>query len=140
MRITTVLGDAREATRTYPDGSVDCPWCGSAIVFPSTECRNPWCDGYPGWTPGALMERRRLVQEEKAWLEREARNREWSAKYARERRDAHETWIAETYAEARRRGACVPCCFAPGWERSKYVVHRGLCPKERAAQAAGGKA
>lgn len=127
--VTTVLGDSRPVTRTYGDGSVDCPWCSSPILVGLTECQNPACWAYPSWKPEALREHMAKVELQKAREARdEANRRAVHAAYV-SRQAEHEVWEAEQIAEAKRRGACLRCLFQAGWERVKFVKHRKPCPK-----------
>mgnify|MGYP001608748924 CR=1 FL=1 len=128
MLISTVTGESREAIRTYPDGSVDCPFCTYPIITPST-CQNPWCDANSSWTPDALIARQTKRREEAERITQETTLRKSVARAAKERHAEHQAWEVAQIAEARRRGACLHCLFAPGWERVRFVVHRQGCPK-----------
>lgn len=134
--LTNVLGEARAITRTYQDGSFDCPFCGAAVLHPAPRCSNPWCAAcdYAMTNPErtrpafqAQADKARRQQEDDA---RRKRDYETRMAYIRETNAAHEQWIADTMAEARKLGACLRCVVAPGWERAKFIKHRGQCPKE----------
>ena len=122
--ITTVLGETRPIARTYGDGSVDCPFCTSPIVYPAIQCLNPWCDAYPAWTPDALKARQTKRQEEDERRAQESARRQSVAQAINERHAEHQAWESAQIAEAKRRGACLHCLFAPGWERVRFVKHR----------------
>ncbi len=134
---TNVLDEIREITRTYPDGSFDCPFCLAAVIAPAARCSNPWCSACdyamsdPERTRPAFAERRRKEEAERLRQQEEKARRESVARAAEERHQAHEQWERDTYAEARRRGACLRCVIAPGWERAKFVKHRGACPRTK---------
>ena len=128
--ITTVLGDSREAKRTYPDGSFDCPYCTYPIIAPVTQCSNPWCEAHPKLSAEALIAIRADKAAHAAEVSRwEAMNRIRIAAAA-QRAEAHRQWEREQVAEAKRRGACLRCLFQSGWERVKFIRHRGRCPKQ----------
>lgn len=127
--ITTVLGDSRPVTKTYGDGSVDCPYCSNAILFPKATCDNPWCEAHPSYSPEALTQFR---IKKKADAERRAEDeatRKSVLESAVLRNEEHVRWQSEQTAEAKRRGACLNCLFQAGWERVKFIRHRGVCPK-----------
>src|SRR6266403_1345971 len=65
----------------------------------------------------------------------EAERARWRTAYAAERAGEHQAWLDATYAEARRRGACLACVIAPGWERARFVRHRrpDTCPERKSA-------
>ncbi len=44
QEITTSLGETRIVSKTYEDGSHECPWCYAAVVYPTPRCPNPACD------------------------------------------------------------------------------------------------
>ena len=127
--IRTVLGDTRPVVRWYGDGSTDCPYCGAALVADRGEihdgaCHNPWCDAHPGYPPERLAAEREKRAAREAERAAEAERARWRREYAAERAAAHQAWLDATYAEARRRGACLACVIAPGWERARFVRHR----------------
>lgn len=127
----TAAGDARPVTRAWPDGSVACPWCDYPHRPGRTACDNPWCESNPAWTRERLLAHRAEAAEARARKEREQRSRETAAQAARDRAREHQEWEVAQIQEARSRGACLRCLFQPGWERVKFVRHRGACPKDR---------
>ena len=131
--ISTVLGDSKHVTRSYPDGSVDCPYCSNAIHYPAFQCRNPYCDANPQWKPDALREHREKRAADKAQRDYDNESRRQGAEFARACIAEHVAWESAQIDEANRRGACVLCLFQPGWERVRFVVHRAGCPKRRRA-------
>ena len=131
MLISTVIGEAREAARTYPDGSVDCPFCFNPIMTPETKCQNPWCDASPSWTVDALRTRQAKRQEQATRTAQGAALRQSVAQATNERRAEHQAWESTQIAEAQARGACLRCLFASGWERVRFVKHRQGCPVYR---------
>jgi hypothetical protein len=133
-QVRTVLGDARPVVRWYGDGSADCPYCATAQSVARNEvrdgaCHNPACDAHPSYPAeqlAAVRERERAAELERA---------RWRREYAAQRASEHQAWLDATYAEARRRGACLACVIAPGWERARFVRHRqqGACPRRKRA-------
>jgi hypothetical protein len=128
-QVRTVLGDTRPVVRWYGDGSANCPYCGYALSAERGEirdgaCHNPWCDANPSYAAERLVSARA----ERAAREREqaaeAERMRWRREYAAHRATDHQAWLDATYAEARRRGACLACVIAPGWERARFVRHR----------------
>lgn len=128
--ITDILGNSLPVTRTYEDGSFNCPHCGYAVVAPALECSNPWCAAHPEMPLKAAE--RIVLEKRKAAEERAARER--NLRLARERieeeRAAREADWAEVRAEVERRGACLRCAaktFEMG--RVRIVRHRKACPR-----------
>ena len=81
---TDCLGREREVSRTYPDGSFDCPFCSYAVFAErqETRCSNPWCpassycfntDGTPRQESADRM-RAAIAEQER----RERAAREWA--------------------------------------------------------------
>jgi hypothetical protein len=139
-QVRTVLGDTRPVVRWYGDGSADCPYCATAQSVARNEvrdgaCQNPWCDAHPGYA----AERLAAVREQRAAQEREraaeVERARWRREYAAERASEHQAWLDATYAEARRRGACLACVIGPGWERARFVRHRRpeACQRRKSA-------
>ncbi len=129
MIVKTVLGDSKESTRTYGDGSVDCPWCSYPIVHPATTCANGWCEANPSWSPEALQAFRAKREAERKQKESDEARRRSISESTKQRHQEHEAWGRAQVEECRKRGACLACLFQPGWERVKFVKHRGPCPK-----------
>lgn len=127
--VGTVLGDSRPVTRHWADGSAQCPFCTSPIIYPKTSCENPWCDAHPSWTPAALATRREEQEAKERQTRRDEETRRSVREAARIRAEEHKKWEQEQIVECRRRGACERCLFQPGWERVKFIKHRGACPK-----------
>ena len=118
--VRTVLGDTRPVVRWYGDGSANCPYCGYALSAERGEIRD-----------GADQRRATLARERTAEAERAT----WRTEYPTQRAAEHQAWLDATYAEARRRGACLACVIAPGWERARFVRHRrpeACQPRKRA--------
>ncbi len=138
--VRTVLGDTRPVVRWYGDGSANCPYCGYALSAERGEirdgaCHNPWCDANPNYSPACLAaerERRATLARERT---AEAERARWRTEYAAERAAEHQAWLDATYAEARRRGACLACVIAPGWERARFVRHRQPAACQRRKRA-----
>lgn len=135
--VHTVLGDERPATRTYEDGSIDCPYCSNAIAVGRDDqhlsagtCPNPWCDASPVWNPDALQARRDKLAQQR--LDAERRQRDHQAAMARIAEDQREyfAWQQAQMEEARRRGCCLRCLFTRGYRQARFVRHRKACPKE----------
>jgi hypothetical protein len=138
--VRTVLGDTRPAVRWYADGSADCPYCGTPLASERGEvaggtCCNPWCDAHPGYAPERLAAEREKRAAQARERAAEAERARWRTEYAAQRVAEHQAWLDATYAEARRRGACLACVIAPGWERARFVRHRrpGACPRRQGA-------
>jgi len=124
-----VLGNEREITQRWADGSFACPFCTYPVT--GTHCCNPWCVANPTMSAATAAELYAERAKKAEAEERAKRDRESIAAFHREQRDAHAAWRAEQTAECERRGACVRCLFQPGWQRAKFVRHRGKCPKEK---------
>src|SRR5437899_1892762 len=120
---TDCLGREREVSRTYPDGSFDCPFCSYAVIAErqETRCSNPWCsassycfntDGTPRQESADRM-RAKIAEEQRRQAEEEQRRASHQATMRRleEDRRAHQEWEQATITEARKRGACVRCVF-----------------------------
>jgi len=138
--VRTVLGDTHPVRRWYGDGSADCPYCGTALASERGEvaggtCCNPWCDAHAGHVPERLAAEREKRAADERERAAEAERARWRTEYAAERAADHQAWTEATYAEARRRGACLACVVAPGWERARFVRHRRPenCPRRQAA-------
>ncbi len=58
--LANALGEERPFRRWWPDGSVDCPFCGQPILVSSgaTACPNPACDASQHATPALVLARR----------------------------------------------------------------------------------
>lgn len=136
LTVTTVLGDWRVVTRTYEDGSAECPFCRYPIAPSGLRIdHHPWCEAHPSYPPEKLRTDRERWAAEQAASERRARQWAWSAQYRRVQeasRRAVERVVRET---ARERGACIPCALTSldrgGLGRVRYVRHRGECPRSR---------
>lgn len=128
VKFRTVLGEERDAIRTYGDGSVDCPFCCTPQPGP---CENPYCDANPSWGVDALLAHQEKRAAEVSWWEADKRIRRVGLESSRNRAAEHEAWRERQLAEASRRGACLRCLFQAGWERVKFIRHRGECPKSR---------
>jgi len=124
--MSTSLGDSRPVTRTYGDGSVDCPYCANPILFPGKDCRNPACDTNCG--KETLRARRAKQAERIAALEAIKRQAAAIREGDEQRELAHENWREAQINEALERGACLRCLFQPGYKRVRFVRHRGDCP------------
>jgi hypothetical protein len=133
LTVRTCLGDERLVTRTYADGSAECPFCSYPIT--PGQSHNPWCDAHPGYTPEKLQAQR----DTRAAAEREGRDRRANHASAMRRiaeeRESREAWEHEQYAEARRRGACLRCLFGAS-SGVHFVKHRGPCPRDKRAGCA----
>lgn len=137
FQVSTVLGDARPASRWFGDGSVNCPFCTTPIriqemVTGDTACRNPWCDANPAWKgqESRLQARRDKIAAEQAEDQRRRDLAAWRVSYAQEQRIAREQAIAEQRQECIDKGACLRCSGI-GEYRFKPVKHRKECPKGR---------
>lgn len=134
--VTDVTGETRAVDKTWPDGSYNCPFCGSAA---SPEgCKNPACSAgefalaNPAAARPRYEEAKRRAAERKEEEARRQRDREWSENYRNEQLQEQARRRAEVEAEANRRGACVRCALEPlPYRAPKYIKHRGPCPKGR---------
>lgn len=138
MRVKTVLGDEQEVTRTYGDGSIDCPYCQQPILVGTfdrkaeyVDCPNGFCDANPNYPPQALAEHRAARAAKTADDARRKRDAEWARERSFQEKAARDAREAEELAEARRRGTCVACLWSGPGGKVKYVKHRGPCPKSR---------
>lgn len=128
LTVRTCLGDERVVTRTYQDGSAECPFCSYPIT--PGQSHNPWCDAHPSYTPERLQaERDKRAAREREERERQ-RNHAWAMERIRRERAEREAWQAEQTVEARRRGACVRCLFGAS-SGVRFIKHRGPCPRAR---------
>jgi hypothetical protein len=134
--VRNVLGEERQIEKVWPDGSYNCPFCGSA-ASPSG-CKNPacsageWALSNPEKTRHHYAEQRRQYEERQAEEKRRQEVREFSDRYREEQQHKHALKRAQVEGEARRRGACVHCALEPlPYRAPKYIKHRGTCPKER---------
>ena len=132
--VHTILGEHRSATRAYPDGSIDCPWCGAAIhaerdaaLLVAGQCPSPWCDASPWATPATIQASRDKHARAEADKAERARNFKAAMERMQSERDARVHLQLETRAEAERRGACVRCCIDK-YDRVRFVKHRRGCP------------
>lgn len=129
MRVfRTVLGDERAATRTYGDGSVDCPFCTYPVRTSEETCLNPWCDANPSWKPEALAAHREKVAAQQAEEARRKANHEAAMRRIERDRVERQEREAVMIREAEERGACVRCLVRSGFR--KRVRHRKRCPRE----------
>lgn len=142
--VTTIDGETREVTRTWPDGSWSCPLCGAANgpdirVGPwDGPCANPAClVGGGGSAENVARVRLQRAQE----AER-ASQRAWLHKLQEDERiDRQESRQAAVDAfrdEAREHGYCLECWGrSTQWgmwlDRAKKVRHRAPenCPSVR---------
>jgi len=107
--VKDVLGRERPVTRTYGDGSVDCPFCTYAIVVPNLTCGNPWCVAHPSMPVARAQET----------VDAAAREAEAGLRRMRDAHAARECQLADHAArkrveradldEAAKRGACTRC-------------------------------
>lgn len=144
--ITDCLGETRPITRTYPDGSFDCPFCAAAVRTPARRCSNPWCaacdyafDGQGAPKPSVaetFAKKAAADRDRAAELERWTATQRWATQYAHEQNTARQDAYAEKRALAVARKACLVCFDATGrgWaDYAKIVKHRGECPRSRVA-------
>lgn len=136
MMLTDVLGRERLVTRTYPDGSFDCPFCATAVIAPLSRDDNPWCPAstYALADPASADTFRQQIAEHEAQKQREAerkRNHEQVMRQIADERRERDAWVDAQYAEARKRGTCVRC-LRPAFygRRAQFIQHRGTCPRE----------
>lgn len=126
--VTSVLGKRRAVASRWPNGFYTCPFC----CYPTTgPCGNPACEGNPGRDPADAARAEEEARTEAENRAQAARRTAALAGYAQEAEAREEAWRWAQVEEARRRGACERCLFLPGWQRVRFVRHRGRCPKER---------
>lgn len=116
--VSTVDGETRAVTRTWPDGSWSCPFCGAANCPGMTRywegpCANPACLVGGGGTPENVARVRLQRQEE----EERASQRAWLHAVQVEERalreDNRHAAVEAFAAEAAEHGYCIEC-----WGRS----------------------
>lgn len=92
LTIVSILGETREVSYVYPDGSYTCPFCGGAVVNGRDDdvCRNPACDA------GAF------ATVERAEANRAKRERRAAEAAERERRAEAQRAAFQSFAESRR--------------------------------------
>lgn len=137
--VTDCLGRTR-ATKAYPDGSYNCPFCWAAVnvdtpAFKALKCPNPACfalggDGrsYPIETAQAVLEavaRKRQEDKEREDL------RAWRETYAHEQAEEKRKEREQIIKTAEEKGACTPCALhsAKFGQTPKYIKHRKGCPR-----------
>ena len=145
--ITTIDGETREVTKTWPDGSWDCPFC-SAVCDPSGQyyqlrnwdgpCANPACIvGGAGTAERVAEIRLRRAQEaerasQRAWLHKLQEDERIA------RQESRQAAMEAFRAEAQEHGYCLECWGrSTQWgmwlDRAKKVRHRTPenCPSVR---------
>ena len=145
-QVTDVLGRVRDVQRTWPDGSWECPFCGSAYdprrgfcrgqkqgyredCGDGEHCQNPACFANPHYP----VERARevLANEERKRAEEAQRVEiaEFRRRYAEEQAAERRAKIQSIRTEAQARGACIRCALkdAP-YREPKFIKHRTRCP------------
>lgn len=142
--VTTIDGETREVTRTWPDGSWSCPFC-SAANGPDIHV-GPW-DG-PCANPGCIVggagtaERVAEIRLRRAQEAERASQRAWLHKLQEEerttRQESRQAAVDAFRAEAQDRGYCLECWGrSTQWgmwlDRAKKVRHRAPenCPSVR---------
>jgi hypothetical protein len=144
--ITDCLGREREVTRTWPDGSYNCPFCDYAVPAAGLEfdhgvkdlvpvhvgCQNPACFARvnPPYPADRAREDLRCHEAQLAEEVRRKREVEWVRQAQKQRTEEHAVWQASQRAECVTRGCCLNCLFQPGWQRVKFVKHRKVCPRQ----------
>lgn len=133
--VKNVLGEERQVDKVWPDGSYNCPFCGSAA--PPQGCQNPACSAgeyalsHPEQTRAIYEQRKREAdarKEEERW--RKERD-EFSKNYAEEQRQERARQQGAIEAECAKKGACVRCALEGfPYRKPKFVKHRGQCPKK----------
>ncbi len=136
LGVRNVLGEERQPSKVWPDGSYNCPFCGSAA--PPDGCKNPACSAgefalaNPERTRAIYAERKAQADARQAEEVRRQDVKEFSERYRQEQDQEHARKRQEVIQEAHQRGACVRCALEPlPYRAPKYVKHRGACPKER---------
>jgi hypothetical protein len=133
--LTDVLNRERAITRTYADGSFDCPFCAVAVITPAVRCENPGCSAstYAMADPRCAVHFREQAERDEARKAEEARRRrdaEWAMKRHQEEQTERAAWIAEQHAEQERRGTCRRCLNPDPFRRvARFVKHRNACPQ-----------
>jgi hypothetical protein len=124
--VMSCLGETREVTKTYGDGSHECPFCGYPLM---PRCENPWCPAdKPASTRPAFEEQARKLAERCAEEEARKRNREYAmlalVESWRQAAAERSTFIIKVHAA----GGCLRCSDQ---YRDKVRRHRGECTKMR---------
>lgn len=135
-----VLGIAREITRTYPDGSYDCPHCGYAVhVRLHQGCDNGSCAAstHALANPAVTRPIFAAIETKRQQLAAEERqrqlNHEWAMERIEEERAERERIRNHVALKAKSKGACVECALhsirygGP----PHFTVHRKPCPRAR---------
>lgn len=128
--VTSVTGEAREATYFYGDGSYNCPFCTYAIGPNETVCHNPWCEATPGVKLEWVLERKAKEEEEHKRMEFEQRRQEAHRQYYEEGKRIKAEFRAQKRIEAIAGGYCLNCLFDK-YDRVKFIKHRKPCPNAR---------
>lgn len=154
--ITDVLGKMLPVTRTWPDGSWECPHCCTAyspkqgpcrgratgyrtdcasaelpVEQRGIHCQNPACFANPHYPVEEARTRLAEHARRKAEDTARQRNHELAMQRIAEGKIAREARLAEIRAEAIGRGCCVRCALKDAPYRVKYVKHRVKCPLDK---------
>ncbi len=113
MEITIATGEARPVTKTYQDGSHECPWCVYAVPAGGV-CQNPGC-----YVNGTVE----TIEASQARMAEDARRqaeRDHYAKAARKAREMREAAQAAEIYEVRAAGQCVGCYIRAYGKRIRH--------------------
>ena len=130
MMIANVLGEEKEVTQYYGDGSYDCPHCHYPVRADEGlgPCRNPWCLANPG-VPVEWAKKQQAEWTEKAQKEAERRrNHELAMERIAEWKQVEGELRTEKLERAKAEGYCLRCLVKSSFR--KQVRHRHGCTQK----------
>lgn len=122
--VALVTGQSRPVEHAYPDGAIQCPWCGTGWDVAGVACPNPACLASSYATVESVTE---TLEE---WAARDAaaaarqREREWSAATRLDRLRAESALWDQVRVIAASTDACMTCLASSRWKDGKPVYRR----------------
>lgn len=128
ITVTDVLGNIKEVTRTYGDGSYDCPHCNNPIRADEGlgPCKNPWCIANPSMPVDAARALFEKAEAKRKEDEQRKRNHQLALERIENDRVTRNEAIAKAEQEATKKGQCLRCLRRSDYR--KGIKHRGQCP------------
>ncbi len=127
-RLSLADGETRPVEKTWPDGSYECPFCGSPGNRPGQPagCPNPGCMVNMNAAQLAAARERHAAGD--ARKRHNASIARFEARQAEERHKADAALWDELAAQAAQRGACLQCLAESDWRgdrrRARFIRHR----------------
>lgn len=150
MDVIDCLGRSLPVTRTFADGSYECPYCSYAVQVGTPShaagrCPNPACFARGGgeMPPFPVERAKQVLAEQEARERAEAERAELvrvRAETARQRADEHERRVHQAGIDAASKNACVQCAMAlaRAYRVVRFVRHRSPCPRAQKSKALPG--